>query len=155
MNAIIYVRVSTDARNARTIDDQIASCRERCELEGWAVVDVFADRSSGRGALDPNNRPGLCAMLERVAERVAERGIDRVVAQSKDRIARTPTDASALQERITLAGARLVTLSDGDAGDIAAVILALFDAAVRRDRVAKVKRGKLIASAASHRNPSA
>lgn len=144
------MRVSSDAAGARTIDDQIASCRERCEREGWVVVDVFTDESSGSGALDFNTRPGLRAMLGRVALG----GIDLVLTETSDRIARKHAEASAVLKFFKRTATRLVTLSNADAGDIAATISALLGAAVRHDRITKVKRGKRAPSGSALAKPS-
>jgi len=149
MKAVIYARISTDAPGARTIDDQIASCRERCEREGWVVVDVFADKSSGSGALDFNTRPGVRAMLGRVAVG----GIDRVVTETSDRIARKHAEASAVLKFVKRTGARLVTVSNTDA-DIAVTISALLEAAVRYDRMTKITLGKRARSASDPGKPS-
>jgi DNA invertase Pin-like site-specific DNA recombinase len=102
------------------------------------VVEVFTDKSSGSGALDFNTRPGLRAMLGRVAVG----GIDQVVTETLDRIARKHAEASAVLKFFKRTGARLVTLSNAGARDIAATISALLGAAGGHDRITKVRRGK-------------
>ena len=43
MRTIIYARFSSQLQNSKSIEDQIAICRERADREGWTVVDVFTD----------------------------------------------------------------------------------------------------------------
>lgn len=137
MNAVIYVRASSASPYARVLADQIAACRGLCERSGWAVIGTFDDRSSGSGKLEQKDRPGLHALLERI-----ERGgIEYVVVETTDRVARDRSDMSAIQKRIERAGARLITVSDSEGTGIAVAFLALFDTAFRDDRIAKIKRG--------------
>lgn len=139
MQSVIYARFSSALQNARSIEDQIALCRERCEREGWSIVEVFTDYAiSGAAGIDENSRPGLSAMLARIEAG----GIDQVVAEATDRIARHQGDAFTIRERITFAGARLFTLSDGEVTDITATFRGLMDAQFRRDLAAKIKRGQ-------------
>lgn len=136
---VIYARFSSALQNSRSIEDQVAICRERASREGWEVVDVFTDYAiSGAAGIDSAARPGLNAMLERV-----ERGgVDQVLAEATDRIARHQGDAFAIRERITFAGARLFTLGDGVVTEITATFRGLMDAQFRKDLGAKIKRGQ-------------
>ncbi|CAM3248716.1 hypothetical protein SPAN111604_13025 [Sphingomonas antarctica] len=144
MNAFIYARASSGLPSARTIVDQIASCRGHCERNGWAVVGGFDDKRSGNKKLEQKESLGLRALLGRIEEG----GIDYVVIESMDRIARDPGDASAIQKHIERAGARLIGVSESEGTDIAAAILALFDTAFRDDQIARIKRGTCAAVAA-------
>ncbi len=144
MRTVIYARFSSLLQNARSIEDQIALCRERCEREGWTVVDVFTDYAiSGAAGIENDQRPGLNALLARVEDEHNPDGrIDQVLAEASDRIARHQGDAHAIRERITFAGARIFTLSDGELTDITATFRGLMDAQFRKDLAAKVKRGQ-------------
>lgn len=144
MNALIYARASNASPDARVVADQIAACRGLCERSGWAVIGAFDDRSSASGKLKQKNRPGLRALLERVEGG----GIDYVVVDAADRIARDRGDISATQKRLERAGARLITVSDSQETGIAVTFLALFDTAFRDDRIARIKRGTRAAVAA-------
>ncbi|MFZ5745240.1 MAG: recombinase family protein [Pseudomonadota bacterium] len=139
MRTVIYARFSSTLQNARSIEDQVALCRERCTREGWEVVDVFTDYAiSGAAGIDEAARPGLNALLARVEGG----GVDQVLAEATDRIARHQGDAFAIRERITFAGARIFTLSDGEVTEITATFRGLMDAQFRKDLAAKVKRGQ-------------
>src|SRR3546814_18707273 len=83
MRTVIYARYSSNLQNSRSIEDQVVVCRERCEAEGWTVIDIFRDYAIGGGAgVEEHQPPGLFAMLELV-----ERGgIDHVRADTRRRI---------------------------------------------------------------------
>jgi DNA invertase Pin-like site-specific DNA recombinase len=139
MKTVIYARFSSTLQNARSIEDQVALCRDRADREGWDVVDVFTDFAiSGAAGIDEGARPGLNAMLARVEAG----GVEQVLAEATDRIARHQGDAFTIRERLTFAGARLFTLSDGEVTEITATFRGLMDAQFRKDLAAKVKRGQ-------------
>ena len=59
--AAIYARFSSDLQSDKSIEDQVALCRQLCAGAGLRVVAVFEDRGiSGAAAI---NRPGFQAML--------------------------------------------------------------------------------------------
>lgn len=138
MRTLIYARYSSQLQNPRSIEDQIAACRERADREGWTVLDVYHDHAiSGAAGLETTQRPGLHAMLAHV-----ERGgVDQILTESTDRIARHQGDAYTVRERLQYAGARLFTLMDGEVDEITGTIKGLFDARMRKDLAARVKRG--------------
>ncbi|WP_237751485.1 recombinase family protein [Sphingobium sp. DC-2] len=139
MRTLIYARYSSQLQNSRSIEDQIAVCRERAEREGWQIIDIFTDYAiSGAAGIEEGQRPGLNAMLARVESG----GIDQVLAEATDRIARHQGDAFAIRERLNYAGARLFTLSDGEVDDITGTIKGLMDARFRKELGAKIKRGQ-------------
>lgn len=150
MRTLIYARYSSQLQNPRSIEDQLAACRARADAEGWAILGEFHDRAiSGAAGIDENQRPGLAALLERV-----ERGgVDQVLTESTDRIARHQGDAFAVRELIEHAGARLFTLMDGVVDDITGTIKSLFDARTRKDLAQRVRRGHR-GTVAQGRSPS-
>ncbi|MCA0208161.1 MAG: recombinase family protein [Proteobacteria bacterium] len=139
MRTVIYARFSSNLQNSRSIDDQVAVCRERCEAEGWTIVDVFRDYAIGGGAgVDENQRPGLFSMLELV-----ERGgIDQVLADTSSRIARNQGDAHHLRDRINFAGARIFTLADGEINALTGGIKGLLDEQMRKDLGHNIRRAQ-------------
>ena len=96
--AAIYARYSSDQQNEKSVDDQIAFCREICEREGFAIVRTFADREIS-GAFSVN-RPGFLAMM-----RAAETKLfDIIVAEAADRLFRSPADYHAARRQLDYAG---------------------------------------------------
>lgn len=139
MRTVIYARYSSQLQNARSIEDQIGVCRERADREGWPIADVYTDYAiSGAAGIESAQRPGLNALLARVEAG----GIDQVLTESTDRIARHQGDAFAIRERFQFVGARLFTLMDGEVDDITGTIKGLMDARFRKDLGARIKRGQ-------------
>lgn len=138
MRTLIYARYSSQLQNPRSIADQLADCRARAEAEGWQVVGEYHDSEiSGAAGIGEAQRPGIAAMLARVEAG----GIDQVLAEHTDRIARHQGDAFAVRERIEHAGARLFTLMQGPVDEITGTIQGLFDAKHRKDLGHRVRRG--------------
>lgn len=139
MRTVVYARYSSQLQNSRSIEDQIAVCRERADREGWTIVEVYTDYAiSGAAGMGEGQRPGLNAMLRAIDAG----GIDQILTESTDRIARHQGDAFAIRERIQFAGARIFTLMDGEVDDITGTIKGLMDARFRKDLGARVKRGQ-------------
>ncbi|HWT12260.1 MAG TPA: recombinase family protein [Allosphingosinicella sp.] len=150
MRTIIYARFSSTLQNSRSADDQVALCRARCVQEGWEVVGVHKDEAiSGAAGIGEDARPGLFAAIAAIEAG----GVDQLLTESTDRIARHQGDAFAVRERIEYAGARLFTLLDGVVDDITGTIKGLFDARFRKDLGARTRRGQA-AVVASGRIPA-
>lgn len=139
MRTVIYARYSSDLQNSRSIEDQIAVCRQRAQAEGWPVVATFTDAAiSGAAGLDSRQRPGLNAMLAALESG----GIDQVLAESTSRIARDEGDGYEVRRKLKFHGVRLFTLSDGEVDEFRGTIRALIDAQQRKDTAANVRRGQ-------------
>lgn len=139
MRTVIYARFSSALQNSRSIEDQIAVCRERCAREGWTVVDVFTDYAiSGAAGIDEGQRPGLNALLARIDAG----GVEQLLAESTDRIARHQGDFYAIRERLDYAQVRLFTLNDGAVDEITGTFKALMDSRFRKELGAKLRRGQ-------------
>ncbi|CAM3129209.1 hypothetical protein SPAN111604_05285 [Sphingomonas antarctica] len=80
-------------------------------------------------------------------------GIDRIVVATTDRIARHKCDASAIEERITLAGARLVPAEEGHATDLYVNILSLFDSAFTGARLKERSVAGVPSALSAHPDP--
>ena len=107
MRVAIYARYSSDNQRDASIDDQIRECRQFAQKEGWKVEEAFSDYAlTGDNAF----RPGFQALI-----REARRGrFDIVLGESLDRFSRDQEDTAALFKRLSFAGVRFVTLSEGD-----------------------------------------
>jgi len=103
--AAIYARFSSDLQSDRSIDDQIAACRELCGREGWSVVAIYSDRAmSGTNA---SSRPEFQAMIEAAAARQ----FSVIVVEDLDRLSRDQSDYHAARKRLDFAGVSIHTLS--------------------------------------------
>lgn len=140
MRTVIYARFSKESQNPRSTADQISLCRKRAEQEGWTIVGTFEDAAiSGAAGVGEDQRPGLNAMMRMVEAG----GVDQVLAESTDRIARHVADAHNLRERMEFAGARLFTLFDGTVTPMVSLVKGFMDAQFRTDLAQRVRRGQI------------
>lgn len=103
IRAALYARFSSDRQKDRSIDDQIALCRDICAREGMAVTMTFEDRAiSGTGAI---NRPGFQAMMRSAEAKL----FDVLIAEDVDRISRDQGDWHAARKRLDFLGIRIHT----------------------------------------------
>ena len=107
MKVALYARYSTDHQRDASIEDQLRLCRLHAEKLGWTIVDSYTDRAiSGASLL----RPGVQELIQD-----ATRGRFAVVlAEAMDRLSRDQEDIAGLFKRMSFAGVRIVTLSEGD-----------------------------------------
>lgn len=102
-----YGRHSSDMQNPRSTKDQLQALRVVSEACGKASIRTFADEAVSGSALA--NRPGLQALLSAVS-----RGeIDKVRAESIDRLSRDQEGIAHIYKRLQYAGVILETLSEG------------------------------------------
>jgi site-specific DNA recombinase len=134
MRAVIYARYSSDLQRDASIEDQIRLCRERIEQEGWQYLHAYSDRaSSGASSL----RPAYQSLLED-----ARRGdFDIVVAEALDRLSRDQEDIAGLFKRLSFAGIRLITLAEGEVGELHIGLKGTMNALFLKDLADKTRRG--------------
>ena len=130
----IYARFSSDHSRETSADDQIRVCRERALREGWDVVGDYADLAiSGQDI----RRPGMTAMLGDLA---AGR-FDIVLAEALDRIARDQEDSARIYKLVRFAGARMITLAQGEISELHIGLAGTMDALEVRKMADKIRRG--------------
>lgn len=130
----IYARYSSDRQSEASAEDQARLCRERASREGWTVVGEFLDAALSGATRD---RPQLIAMLARAAE------FDIVLAESLDRISRDQEDIAAIHKRLRFAGVEIVTLADGEIGEIHIGLKGTMAALFLKDLGQKTRRGQM------------
>ena len=108
-----YLRVSTadQADSGLGIAAQRAAILDYAEREGLTVAGFYTDAGVS-GAVPPDDRPGMAAALETLADR----GAGVLIAAKLDRVSRSTGDTAVLLDRADREGWRLVT-ADGVAGD--------------------------------------
>lgn len=143
-DAILYARYSTALQSKDSVEDQLRLLRQRADREGWRIVGEEADAAVS-GTI--RNRVGLVAAIAAI-----DRGDATVLlAESLDRISRDQEDLAGIFKRIRFAGARIVTLSEGEIGTIhigmggtmSALFLEQLAEKVRRGHVGRVKAGRV------------
>ena len=134
MRAAIYARYSSDNQKDASIEDQVRLCRAWLKAQGHEKATVYDDRAiSGATML----RPGIQSLL---TECMAG-NVDIVVAEALDRISRDQEDIAGIFKRLTFAGVRLVTLSEGEISELHVGLKGTMNALFLKDLADKTRRG--------------
>src|SRR5690606_32564760 len=105
--AATYARFSSDLQRDRSIDDQVALCRDYCARNGLNVVRSFDDRArSGASIL---GRDGLMAMMDAARDGQFE----VLVVEALDRVSRDQEDLAGIYTRLSFAGVEIRAVHDG------------------------------------------
>ena len=134
MRVALYARYSSDQQRAASIADQQRTCREFAARQGWNVVADYTDAAMSGASL---MRPGFQSLM-----RAALAGtFDVVLAESLDRFSRDQEDTAGLFKRLTFAGVRIVTVSEGDIGHLHVGLKGTMNALYLQDLAEKTRRG--------------
>jgi site-specific DNA recombinase len=132
--AVIYARYSSDNQRDASIEDQVRQCRARIDHEGWQGGEVYSDHAiSGATTL----RPGYQKMLE---DARAGR-FEVLVAEALDRLSRDQENIAGLFKQLSFAGVRLITLSEGEVGELHVGLKGTMNALFLKDLAQKTRRG--------------
>lgn len=139
MRTIIYARFSSDLQNPKSCEDQLAELTRHCQHEGWEIVGTYADEEArGADGINERARPGIHSLLKHLENG----GVEQVLAEATNRIARHPGDLHKIYEMITFVGARLFTTAQGEITEVTAAIHGLMDAEHSRTTGHHVRRGQ-------------
>lgn len=105
--AAIYARYSIDHQNDRSIEDQIALCREHARRNGLTVTAEYSDRARTSATLI--GREGI---LDLMADARAGR-FEVVVIEALDRISRDQEDLAGVFKRLRHAIVAIEAVHDG------------------------------------------
>ena len=134
IRAAIYARYSSDNQRDASIEDQARQCRARIEQEQWQLGDVYSDHAiSGATTL----RPGYQKMLE---DARAGR-FEVLVAEALDRLSRDQENIAGLFKQLSFADVRLITLSEGEIGELHVGLKGTMNALFLKDLAHKTRRG--------------
>jgi site-specific DNA recombinase len=134
IRAALYARFSSDRQKDRSIDDQIALCRDLCAREGMEVISTFEDRAiSGAGAI---NRAGFQALMRAAEARL----FDVIVAEDMDRLFRDQADYHTTRKHLDHLGIAIHTAS-GKVGKLDGALRALMGEMYIEDLAIHTRRG--------------
>jgi site-specific DNA recombinase len=135
MKVALYARYSSENQRDASIEDQLRLCRLHAERQGWTIVDSYTDRAiSGASLL----RPGIQELILD-----AQRGrFVIVLAEAMDRLSRDQEDIAGLFKRMSFAGVRIVTLSEGDVSHLHVGLKGTMNALFLKDLADKTRRGQ-------------
>jgi site-specific DNA recombinase len=132
--AVIYARFSSDRQNERSIDDQVALCRELLDRNGWRLTAIYEDHAVSAATV---HRPEFARML---GDAEARR-FDLIVAEDIDRLARGEGDAPKLRQRCEFLGIEIHTCTDGHVTKLHAGLKGLMGSLFLDNLIAHTKRG--------------
>jgi DNA invertase Pin-like site-specific DNA recombinase len=134
MRAVIYARFSTDLQSASSLDDQVRLCREPIERDGHELVQVYKDRAVSGATL---MRQGIQALMQDTV-----RGdFELVYAEALDRISRDQEDVAGVFKRLCFADVKIITLSEGEIGELHVGLKGTMNALFLKDLADKTRRG--------------
>jgi site-specific DNA recombinase len=136
LRAVVYARFSSDKQRDRSIEDQVALCRDFCQRDGLSVVEVYEDRAIS-GASTANRLGWQRLMRDARAGR-----FDVVVAEALDRISRDQEDLAGIHKRLRFIKIEIRTVQDGKAEEIHVGIKGLLGTLYLKDLAQKTKRGQ-------------
>ena len=133
-DAVIYARYSSDLQNDASIEDQIRLCDERAKQNGERIVQSYTDHAiSGASMM----RPGIQMLMQDAAAGK----FSVVYAEALDRISRDQEDIAAIYKRLSFAGVRIMTLSEGEISHLHIGLKGTMNALFLKDLALKVRRG--------------
>jgi site-specific DNA recombinase len=134
IRAAIYARFSSDLQSDKSIDDQIALCRDVCTREGMAVAMTFEDRAiSGTATV---NRPGFQSMMRSAEAKL----FDVLVVEDVDRLSRDQGDYHSARKRLDFLGIS-IHAATGKVGKLDGALRALMGEMFIENLVLHVRRG--------------
>ena len=132
--AVIYARYSSHNQRDASIEDQIRQCKAHVEHQGWRLTNTYTDRAiSGASPL----RPGYQKLLEDARSGLFE----VVVAEALDRLSRDQEHVASLFKILSFVDVRLVTLAEGEIGELHVGLKGTMNALFLKDLALKTRRG--------------
>ncbi len=135
MRAAIYARFSSDLQSQRSIDDQVALCRQFAERQGFAVADVYPDYAVSGATIH-----GRFA-FERLVQDARAGRFEVILAEDLDRLSRNQADIAGLYERMTFAGVEIWTVADGRISEMHVGLKGTMSALFLKNLALKTHRG--------------
>jgi len=107
MKVVLYARYSSDNQRDASIEDQLRACRDYADTQGWTIIDSYSDRAISGASLI---RPGIQDLITD-----ANSGRFQILlTEAMDRLSRDQEDIAGLFKRMSFAGVKIVTLSEGE-----------------------------------------
>jgi site-specific DNA recombinase len=133
--AVIYARYSSDLQKDRSIDDQIAHCRQLAERNGYQVAEIFVDRA--KSAASMFERDGLLALMNAAKKR----DFNAVVTESLSRLSRDQEDTAAIYKRLKFNNVNIIDTS-GEVTDVHVGVGGIVNSMFLKNLAISVKRAK-------------
>jgi site-specific DNA recombinase len=135
MHAAIYARYSTELQEERSIEDQLALCREYAAKHGYRVMKEYRD--AGLSGASTVNRPGLQQLM--AAAKNSQ--FDIVIVEALDRLSRDIADMADIHKRLTYQGVEIRGVHEGKVDTVLIGLRGLVGQMFREDNAKKIRRG--------------
>ena len=133
--AAIYARYSTELQSGRSIEDQVALCREHASRSGLTVTHVFSDAAKSSASIF--GREGLAQMME--TSRL--KAFDVIIVEALDRLSRDQADLAQIHKRLRFDRIEILTVHDGVVDSVAVGLRGLMGEMFLDAFRAKTRRG--------------
>ncbi|MBS1104356.1 MULTISPECIES: recombinase family protein [unclassified Gluconobacter] len=134
MKVVLYARYSSDNQRDASIEDQLRACRGYADTQGWTIVDSYSDRAISGASLI---RPGI---QELITDANAGR-FQILLTEAMDRLSRDQEDIAGLFKRMSFAGVKIVTLSEGEINHLHIGLTGTMNALYLKELANKTRRG--------------
>ncbi|QGM99542.1 recombinase family protein [Methylocystis parvus] len=133
--AAIYARFSTELQHERSIEDQVAVCRNYAERNDLEIGGVYDDRA--RSGASMYGRDGLLRLLDAARDGAFE----VILIEALDRLSRDQEDLAGIWKRLNFLGVELRAVHEGTADQIQIGVRGLLGSLFLTDLAHKVRRG--------------
>jgi site-specific DNA recombinase len=130
-----YARYSSDQQREASIDDQLRDCRAYADRQGWKIVQEYAD--AAKSGSNTTMRPDFQALMTAAHSK----RFDIVLSESLDRLSRDQEDTAHLYKKLSFLGVRIVTIGEGDIGQLTVGFKGTMNAIYLTDLSIKTRRG--------------
>lgn len=133
--AAIYARFSTELQHERSIEDQVAVCKNYAERNELEIVGVYDDRA--RSGASMYGREGLLRLLDAARDG----SFEVILIEALDRLSRDQEDLAGIWKRLNFLGVELRAVHEGTADQIQIGVRGLLGSLFLTDLAHKVRRG--------------
>lgn len=136
MRTAIYARYSSELQDERSIDDQVALCRDAMARRfGGVEAGIYADYAISGAHMA--NRPQINQL---VADAKAGK-FDAVLAEDLDRLSRDQEHIAAIHKQLAYHRVKIVTVADGEVNEMHIGLKGTMSALFLKNLALKIKRG--------------
>lgn len=107
MNAVLYLRYSSDKQNEQSIEGQKRVCEIFCEKNGYSIISIYIDRAKS-ASKDTEKR----IQFQQMIKDSAKKRFEAVVVYKLDRFARDRYDSAIYKSRLKKNGVRVVSATE-------------------------------------------
>jgi len=134
IRVVLYARYSSDNQRDASIEDQLRACRDYADAQGWTIIDSYSDRAISGASLI---RPGI---QELITDANSGR-FQILLTEAMDRLSRDQEDIAGLFKRMSFAGVKIVTLSEGEINHLHIGLTGTMNALYLKELANKTRRG--------------